>query len=391
MTITTLKEIKDNENRVGITPEGTRALTEKGHQVIVQRSAGLGAGFSDEEYEKVGAEIYETPEEIVRKSDILVKVKEPLPEEYPLLKLMNGKALFTYLHLSGVEKELTVHLLLNHITAVAYETVEDNVGRLPLLTPMSIVAGVLAVQYAAQYMQMKYGGRGMTLSEIPGTKRAHVLVIGGGVVGWAAAKTAVKAGSDVHLLDINEGVLKRLKSEVQFLCTDDEKDRFHLTHSNKETLHRLLQECDVLIGAVLVTGTKAPKVVTEEEVRLMKRGAVIVDVSIDQGGCIWGSQPTSHTHPIYERDGKIYCCITNMPGQAPRQSTQALTSATIPYLLKLAEEGVLPALRKDPGFAKGVNTFGGRITCKSVAEDLDMMEKYVELASLASLASLGTH
>lgn len=380
--IATLKEVKDHENRVGLTPSGVRELTKRGHTVLVQHRAGAGAGFSDEEYWDAGAELLESPGEILRKAEILVKVKEPLPSEYGLLEEFKGKTLFTYLHLSGVERELTHELLKHRITGIAYETVEDEEGRLPLLAPMSQVAGVLAIQYGAEYLQKKYGGVGVSLGEISGTERASVLVIGGGVVGWAAAKMAVKMGCSVSLLDISEKVLQRIRMEAFQVFTEEEQERFRVLLSSSELLSELLPSVDLLVGAVLVTGAKAPMVVSEAQVKSMKRGAVIVDVSIDQGGCIWGSRVTCHSHPTYELDGKIYCCVANIPGQVARQSTQALTAATFPYVLKLAEEGIVPALLSDSGFLKGVNTFGGFVTCKSVAEDLGMVDRFEDLETL---------
>lgn len=378
--IGTITEIKDNENRVGLTPAGAKQLVDDGHQVLVQRHAGKGAGFHDQEYIDAGAEIRLDPESIVRDCDILVKVKEPLPSEYHLLELLHGKVLYTYLHLSGVEKSLTDKLLAEKITGIAYETVQDEHGGLPLLKPMSEIAGVLAIQYGAEYLQKKYHGRGKTLGEITGVDRSHVVVVGGGVVGLKSAQTAAGMGSRVTLFDIKKDVLNRCEQQLRAYLGEHLMSHVTLEISSLDSLNKALATADVLVGAVLVPGTKAPKVVSAEQVRLMKDGAVIVDVAIDQGGCIEGAKATSHSHPIYELDGKIFCNVANMPGQAAYQSTQALTNATLPYLRKLAgEANRLDSMRKDPGFAKGLNTFDGKITYKAVAEDLGMQDQYEEV------------
>lgn len=377
MIIATLKEIKDQENRVGLTPRGVKELVSFKHRVIIQKDAGKEAGFPDEEYVNAGAEIMETPEEIVQAADIIVKVKEPLPQEYPLLELMKGKTLFTYLHLSACEKELTQALVDNEITAIAYETVEDEKGSLPLLAPMSEIAGVLSVQYGAQYLQKRYNGRGVTLGRISRAKRARVVVVGGGYVGATAAKTAAGMGAKVTLFDINPKVIRRLKKEFrEYLGEYLFYHNIKLYKPEYSFFARAIEHCDLLVGAVLVAGTKAPQVVTENHVKRMQKGAVIVDVAIDQGGCVWGSKPTSHSEPIYEIDGKIFCCICNMPGQVARQSTQALTSATLPYLINMANEGVINSLEANERFAQGLNTFKGHVTYESVAKDLGMVEQY---------------
>lgn len=380
--IGTITEIKDNENRVGLTPEGVKALIDAGHRVFVQRHAGQGAGFHDHEYVEAGAEIRNTPEEIVPAVDILVKVKEPLEEEYPLLEMMKGKTVYTYFHLSGVPKSLTDKLLECDITAVAYETVTGDDGGLPLLAPMSEIAGVLAVQYAAEYLQKKYHGRGRTMGEIRNTGRAEVVVYGAGIVGKTAAKTAAGMGSAVTLFDINESVLEKAKHELREYLGEYLMSHVTLAKPEEEVAAATLAKADVLIGAVLVPGARCPKVVSHDQIKLMKEGAVIVDVSIDQGGCIEGSKATSHSDPIYYVEGKIYCCVANMPGQVARQSTQALTNSTLPYLLKLANEGVESALMSDPGFMEGLNTYRGSITYESVAKDLDMMESYISAAEV---------
>lgn len=376
MTIATLKEIKDNENRVGLTPHGVKELKKYGYRVIVEQNSGAGAGFSDDEYLEAGAEIWEDPKKIIPESDIIVKVKEPLKKEYPLLKLMNGKTLFTYLHLSGVDPELTHKLLENNVTAIAYETVEDEQGHLPLLSPMSEIAGVIAIQYGAEYLQKKYHGRGITLGNVKNTDTAKVVIVGAGIVGTKAAKTAAGIGAEVKLFDINEQTVNRAREELQDYLGPTLSRNVQVLKSENNQLEDAIRQADLLIGAVLVAGTKAPMVVKEHHIRSMQKGAVVVDVSIDQGGCIWGSRATSHSDPIFELDGKIFCCVANMPGQVARQSTQALTNATLPYLLKMANEGVINALTNTPRFARGLNTFKGNITYKSVAEDLNLVDKY---------------
>lgn len=378
MVIATLKEIKDRENRVGLTPHGISEIKKFNHQVLVQKGAGDGSGFSDQEYIESGAEIVDSPEEIVKEADILVKVKEPLPEEYYLLDMFHGKTLFTYLHLSGVEKSLTEKLMENNITAVAYETVENEKGKLSLLAPMSEIAGVLAVQYGAQYLQKKYGGRGITLGNIPKTEKARIVIVGGGYVGEMAAKTAGGIGAHTTIFDIKDDVVERLKRELHEYLGDNLYKRVEVLKSEPEIFAQRIKEADLLVGAVLVPGTRAPRVISEEHIKSMKDGSVIVDVAIDQGGCIWGSRPTSHSDPIYTIDGKIFCCVCNMPGQVARQATQALTSATLPYIIKMANEGVLIAIMSDPRFARGLNVYKGRIRYRSVAEDLKMMDMFEE-------------
>ncbi len=377
-TFATLKEVKKGENRVGLTPEGAKKLVEHQQRVLVERDAGIRAGFSNKEYEAAGATLIDDPLEIVRKADVIVKVKEPVPEEYLLLDNFKGKILFTFLHLSGVPKSLTEKLLENKITAIAYETVFDKEGNLPLLKPMSQVAGVLAIQYGAQYLQKKYHGRGTTLGVIDNANRAEVVVIGGGVVGSKSAITAAGLGCKVTVLELKDDVIEKLKKEFREFLGENLFNNVSFIKSTPEAVMEAVKKANLLVGAVLVPGAKAPQVVTKDMVKAMKKGSVIVDVAIDQGGCVWGSKPTSHENPIYEIDGKIFCCITNMPGQVALQSTQALTNATLPYLLKLADLGI-GALKEDPNFAKGVNTYQGKITYKVVAEDLDMLDCYLDL------------
>ena len=378
MIIGTIKEIKDNENRVGLLPKGVAKLVKAGHIVYVQRQAGVNSGYSDGDYKKAGAKLMNTAYEIVKKVDLLIKVKEPIPKEYELLDHFKGKVLFTYLHLAAVDKNLTLRLMKNNITAIAYATVKDKDGRLPLLKPMSEVAGVLSIQYAAQYLQKKYGGRGITLGKIEDVDPANVVVIGGGVVGSTAARTAAGLGCKVTVVEKKGEWFKKLpgffKKNISALAKN-----IRIIESTPSNISKAVASADVVIGSVLIPGAKAPRIVTESMIRSMHDGAVIVDVAIDQGGCIWGSKPTTHSDPIYEERGKIYCNITNMPGQVPRQSSQALTQATFPYLWKMADLGVENALKKDKGFAKGVNIYKGKITCKAVAEALNLKQYYKQL------------
>ncbi|MEK7146018.1 MAG: alanine dehydrogenase, partial [Patescibacteria group bacterium] len=316
----------------------------------------------------------------VKAADILVKVKEPLPEEYNLLEQFEGKTLFTYLHLSGVDKRLTKVLVNSKITAIAYETLEDEHGRLPLLAPMSEVAGVLAIQYGAEYLQKKYGGRGVTLGTITGTGSALVVIVGGGFVGATAARTAAGMGARVKLFDISQKRVDELNAEMKEFLGPNLGKNFEAIVPSGENFNDALKEANLLIGAVLVAGAKAPVVVSEEQIKSMKEGSVIVDVSIDQGGCIWGSRSTSHSEPVYDLYGKIFCCVPNMPGQVSRQSTMALTNATLPYLKMIAKEGAVSVIKNslagDGRMARSLNSYNGYITYESVAKDLGMMDIY---------------
>lgn len=387
MVIGTLKEIKNNENRVGLTPYGVKELVDAGHEVLVQTTAGIASGFEDGEYLECGAKIVRESEEIVKAADILVKVKEPVPDEYYLLELFKGKTLFTYLHLSGVDKNLTKVLLDNNITAIAYETVEDENGQLPLLRPMSEVAGILAIQYGAEYLQKKHGGRGITLGKITGIPSAQVVVVGGGHVGATAARTAAGMGARVKIFDINEARCAQLNKEMREFLGANLGENFEALVPGGKIFDNAIKECNLLVGAVLVAGSKAPEVVSEDQIKSMKDGSVIVDVAIDQGGCIWGSRATSHSDPIYHIYNKVYCCIANMPGQVSRQSTMALTSATLPYLKMMAKDGSDAVLKHSIDtnggrFARGLNSYKGYITYEKVAKDLNMMDKYKDAKDL---------
>jgi alanine dehydrogenase len=382
MIIGCIREIKNNENRVGLTPEGIKKLTEAGHKVLIQETAVNGAGYHDYECKQAGAILEKEPIRIVEKCDILVKVKEPLAQEYYLLEKMKNKTVFTYFHLSGVDPKLTQSLLENKVTAIAYETVQDQNGRLPLLDPMSRVAGIAAVQYIAELSQIKYGGRGRTCGFVPGTKQTNIMIVGGGVVGESAAKTAAGMGSKVKVFDINPNRVKELQNILNEYLGPVLSKNVEVLVPNKENFEATLKETDGLVGAVLVAGTKAPEVVNEQQVRSMKKGAVIIDVAIDQGGCIWGSRATSHSNPWFELEEKIFSAVPNIPGQYARQSTQALTAATLPYLLNMANKGVNQALKEDAGFMKGVNTYNGSITFEPVAKDLGMQSIYKDIKTL---------
>lgn len=381
MIIGTLREVKDNENRVGLTPSGVKKLVAAGHTVFVERQAGWGSGFTDQMYEEAGAKLRDSAYDIVARADLIVKIKEPVSAEYYWLDLFKGKTLFTYLHLSGVDPQLTQKLLENNITAIAYETVSKN-GGLPLLAPMSQVAGVLAVQFGAHYLQKKHGGAGVSLGWIDGADQALTVIVGAGFVGRTAAMTAGGMGGRVVLLDINPEMVSRARSEIHLHLGKKLAANVAVEVSSEKILAQYLKKADLLIGAVLIPGAKAPQVVSEAMIRSMKKGSVVVDVSIDQGGCIWGSRATTHRNPIYEIDGKIFCCITNMPGQVAHQSTQALTAATIGYILEMGKHGVIEALKKNAALRKGLNTFMGKITYESVAKDLKRENEYISAESL---------
>lgn len=348
------KEIKNLEQRVALTPSGAEMLINKGHTVFIQQTAGLGSGFSDEDYRRIGAQIVSV--EDAWNTDLVVKVKEPLATEYPNLK---SQLLFTYLHLAGAPKALTETLLKQNTTALAYETVEDNAGKLPLLAPMSAVAGNMAVTMGSYYLASFNGGRGMQLGKVLGTTYGKVVIIGDGVVARHAAQTACGMGAKVLLASRH---LERANALIGSISPD-----LGVFLSEPEYIAREINDADLVIGAVLRPGAKAPHVITEAMVQQMQPGSVIVDVSIDQGGCIETSRPTSHSDPVYIKHDIIHYCVTNMPGAYPRTSTIALTMATLPYIVKLANQG-LAALREDRGFAKAVNTYQGYITYQPVAE-----------------------
>lgn len=362
MKIGVAKEIKDKENRVALTPEGAKKLVEAGNTVLVENNAGINSGFENEEYSNVGAEIVDT--EKAWSADLVIKVKEPLEQEYKFLK---DQIVFTYFHLAGATKTLTESLLKNKTTAVAYETIEDEKGRLPLLAPMSAVAGNMSITIGSYYLAKFNNGLGMQLGSVLGKKYGKVVVIGDGIVGKHAAKSAYGLGANVFLFTRHEDRFESLKKEIG--------SELQCVLSSKENIAEHVKDADLVVGGVLLKGAKAPFAVTEEMVKTMQPGSVIVDVSIDQGGCIETAKPTSHSDPVYIKHGVIHYCVTNMPGAYPRTSTIALTTATLPYALKLAEKGI-NALKEDKGLEKGLNTYKGFITYKPVAEDLGMMDKF---------------
>jgi len=361
MIIGVPKEIKKAEYRVGMIPGGVRALTEAGHKVYVQKTAGIGSGFTDEEYVNAGADIKETIEDIYGISEMIVKVKEPLEQEWPLLRV--GQLLFTYLHLAPA-KDLTLALLKSKCIGIAYETVQMPDGSLPLLTPMSEVAGRVAVQVGAYFLQKESGGRGVLLGGVPGVRPGKVVIIGGGTVGINAAKMAVGLGARVTIIDVD---LERMR-----YLDDVFGNRLNTLMSNRQNIEVQVQEADLVIGAVLIPGAKAPHLITRDMLSKMKPGAVIVDVAVDQGGCVETIKPTYHDDPVYEIDGICHYGVANMPGAVARTSTFALTNATIPYVLKLANKGFLAAVSADEPLRKGINVCRGKLHYKAVADDLDL-------------------
>lgn len=362
MKIGVIKEIKDKENRVALTPSGARELIDAGHTVLLESDAGIGSGFVNAEYEAEGVSIVQTRE--AWKADLVLKVKEPLEQEYPYL---SGNILFTYLHLAGVDPSLTDSLLKAKTTAVAYETVEDEYGRFPLLAPMSAIAGNMATIVGAYYLSSSTGGKGVQLGSVVGERHGKVVVIGNGTVGMHAAFTADGMGANVCLFGRNMGKLQRIEITL--------RHNLHYIESTPETIAEQIKDADLVVGAVLLPGAKAPWVVTEEMVKTMQPGSVIIDVSIDQGGCIETSHMTSHSDPVFVKHNVIHYCVGNMPGAYPRTATIALTNVTLPYIRRIADEGIV-ALEKDAAFARGLNTYKGRITCKPVAESLDKMDQY---------------
>ncbi len=351
------KEIKDNEARVGITPAGAKALREAGHVVLVETQAGAGSGFPDEEYQNAGAEMVGEAGHVWGKSDMVVKVKEPVEKEYVFFR--DGLVLFTYLHLAPLPG-LTDKLLESKVVGIAYETVRDTHGMLPLLMPMSEVAGRMSVQVGASYLEKERGGRGILLGGVPGVPPAHVTILGGGIVGTNAARIALGFGAKVTLIDVNMNRLRELD--------DLFGGRLYTLASNSYNIAQASREADLVIGGVLIPGATTPKLLTRAMVAQMKKGAVIVDVAIDQGGCVETARPTSHSNPSYTVDGVVHYCVTNMPGAVPNTSTLALTNATFPYVLRIANLGAREALRQDSGLAEGLNTWFGTLTHPGVAQ-----------------------
>jgi alanine dehydrogenase len=349
-------EIKTDEYRVALTPAGARELTDAGHEVLVQAGAGAGSGIADAEYVAQGARIAPGAGEVFADSELIVKVKEPQPEGVARLEARH--TLFTYLHLAP-DAELTRGLVASGATCIAYETVTDAAGRLPLLAPMSEIAGKLATQAGAFMLERPLGGRGLLLGGVAGVAAGRVLVIGGGVAGTQAAHVAIGIGAEVYVADRNIDRLRQLESELM--------SRASTIFASTLAVEQLLPDMDLVIGAVLLPGATAPRVVTRAQLSLMKRGAVLVDISIDQGGCFETSRPTTHSHPTYEVDGVTHYCVANMPGAVPITSTYALTNATMPYVVRLAAHGPAAALRADPGFLAGLNVCAGRLTSAPVA------------------------
>ncbi|MCQ1057729.1 alanine dehydrogenase [Photobacterium sp. DNB23_23_1] len=361
MIIGVPKEIKNHEYRVGLVTSSVRELTSLGHQVLVETLAGVGIGLSDVDYENAGATIISNAKEVFTRSEMIVKVKEPQAEERAMLN--KGQILFTYLHLAP-DFPQTKDLIDSKAVCIAYETVTDSSGKLPLLAPMSEVAGRMSIQAGAQTLENSNGGRGLLLSGVPGVEPANVLILGGGVVGSNAARMAVGMRANVTLLDRNLDTLRALDCEF--------KGAVNLTYSTTETIDRLVPEADIIIGAVLIPGAAAPKLITADHVKKMKAGSALVDVAIDQGGCFETSHPTTHTDPTYIVDGVVHYCVANMPGAVARTSTFALNNATLPYVIKLANLGYKKALLADPGFLAGMNVIYGKVTCKEVADSFDL-------------------
>lgn len=368
MIVGILKEIKPQENRVCMTPSGVDLMKANGHTVFVEKNAGAGSGFEDADYIDAGAQILDTPNEVFEKSDMVMHVKEPQPSEFDLIR--EGQIVFTYLHLAA-DKELTQALLKTGSIGIAYETIEDQKGGLPLLAPMSEVAGRLAAQQGAKYLERTFGGRGCLLGGVTGTPSANVLVIGGGVVGIHAAQVACGMGANVTILDMNIERLRYLSEVMPANCRP--------LMSSPALIRELVQTSDMVVGAVLVAGAKAPKLITRDMLKTMKKGSVIVDVAIDQGGCFETSKPTTHGDPIYEIDGVVHYCVANMPGAVPLTSTIALTNSTLPYALKIANNGWKAACA-DKGFAKGLNYVGDKLVCRPVADAFGL--EYTDLDTL---------
>jgi len=364
MRIGVPKEIKAQESRVGLTPDSVKVLTSNGHEVLVENNSGFESGFDNDQYKKAGAKIVSQATDIFNDSEIIVKVKEPLNNEIEMIR--ENQIVFTYLHLAAA-KELTEGLIKSKSVCFAYETVTDNNGKLPLLAPMSAVAGRMSIQAGAHSLEKTQKGRGLLLGGAPGVDPATVVILGGGVVGENAALIATGMRAKVHIVDKSESRLKQLQEMFG--------DKIIPQHSDKIDLKKLISECDLLIGGVLIPGAEAPKLVTKEMIKNMKRGSVIVDVAIDQGGCVETSKPTTHANPTYIVDGVVHYCVTNMPGGVPRTSTLALNNATLPFLSKLANEGYEKALKNDKNFLAGLNVFKGSVTYKAVADALG--HKYV--------------
>jgi alanine dehydrogenase len=361
MIVGILKEIKTEENRVCMTPAGAEVLTQNGHTVLVEKSAGVGSGFDDTAYVNAGAEIVAAPKEIYDRAEMVMHVKEPLAPEYDLIR--PGQIVFTYLHLAA-NLELTQSLIKSKSICIAYETIQKTDGSLPLLTPMSEVAGRMAIQQGAKYLEMAQGGHGVLLGGVPGVDPGTVVVIGGGIVGINAAKMACGLGAKVYLLDMNLDRLRYLSDIMPANC--------FLLYSSPATIRDQISRADVVVGAVLIPGAKAPKLITREMLKIMKPGSVLVDVAIDQGGCFETSKATTHSDPIYTVDGVVHYCVANMPGAVPRTSTMALTNATLPYALQIANKGWQRAIQESKEIKLGANIVNGKVSYNAVAEAFDL-------------------
>lgn len=356
MIIGVPKEIKDKEFRIAIIPAGVQNLVDSGNTVIIESGAGLGSSILDEEFAGAGARIVKDAATVFNEAEMIMKVKEPLPQEYGYMR--EGLILFTYLHLAPLP-ELTQVLLDKQVSAIAYETVSQNDGYLPLLAPMSAVAGRMSIQVGAHFLEKEAGGRGVLLGGVDGVEPGHVVILGSGTVGANAAQMAVGLGASVTVMCRNPTCLAEFKNFFQ--------GKIYTRIANKENIEEEISRADLVIGAVLVPGATAPKLITREMLSLMQKGAVIVDVAIDQGGCVETARPTTHSDPVYEVDGIIHYCVTNMPGAVPRTSTFALTNVTLPYALDIANNGLHRAIQKDPALKKGINTYGGKLTNREVA------------------------
>ncbi len=361
MIVGILKEIKTEENRVCMTPAGVEVMIHNGHSVLVEKNAGAGSGFADEAYVKAGAKMIDTPKEIFDTADMVMHVKEPLPPEYDLIR--EGQIVFTYLHLAADETQ-TRALVKSKAVCIAYETIQKADGSLPLLTPMSEVAGRMAIQQGAKYLEMAQGGHGVLLGGVPGVDPGTVVVIGGGVVGVNAAKMACGLGAKVYLLDMNLDRLRYLSDVMPANC-------FTLM-SSPATIRKLVKEADVVVGAVLIPGAKAPRLVTRDMLKTMKKGSVLVDVAIDQGGCFDTSKATTHGNPTYVVDGVIHYCVANMPGAVAKTSTLALTNATLPYAVQIANKGWKKAMQDNEEIRLGANVIDGKVTYQAVAESFEL-------------------
>ncbi len=367
MIVGILKEIKAEENRVCMTPAGVEVMKQNGHAVLVEKDAGVGSGFVDAVYIEAGAEMADTPKEIYDRADMVMHVKEPLPSEYDLIR--EDQIVFTYLHLAADEQQ-TNALIKSKAICIAYETIQKTDGSLPLLTPMSEVAGRMAIQQGAKYLETAQGGHGVLLGGVPGVDPGTVVVIGGGVVGTHAAKMACGLGAKVYILDMNLERLRYLSDVMPSNC--------FMLMSSPATTRKLIKEADVVVGAVLVTGAKAPKLVTREMLKTMKKGAVLVDVAIDQGGCFETSKATTHGDPIYTVDGVVHYCVANMPGAVPKTSTLALTNATLPYVVEIANKGWEKAMKENPEIKLGANVIKGEVTYKGVADAFGLEYKPID-------------